>query len=80
MSLISSVRPSRLASGSSVVTGDGARAVFGQVMGLIALTVGCVALGAYIGRDLAGGAGIAFFVAAFVCIIGLNVAADRGRE
>jgi hypothetical protein len=45
-----------------------------------ALAVGRVALGAYIGRDLAGGAGIAFFVAAFVCIIGLNVATDRGRE
>jgi FtsH-binding integral membrane protein len=71
---------SQPASGSSAATGARARAVFGQVMGLVALTVGCVALGAYIGRDLAGGAGIAFFVAALICIIGLNVAADRGRE
>ena len=72
--------PTQLASGPSAVTGDRAQAVFGQVMGLVALTVGCVALGAYIGRDLTGGAGIAFFVGAFVCIIGLNLASARGRE
>jgi hypothetical protein len=35
--------------------------VFGQVMGLVALTLGCLALGAYIGRDLSGGWGILFF-------------------
>ena len=73
-------RPGQLGSNASAATGDVARAVFGQVMGLVALTVGCVALGAYIGRDLTGGAGIAFFVGAFACIIGLNLAADRGRE
>lgn len=38
------------------VTGAG-RAVFGQVMGLVALTLGCLALGAYVGRNLTGGAG-----------------------
>ncbi len=31
---------------------DDTRTVFGQVMGLVALTLGCAALGAYIGRDL----------------------------
>ena len=31
------------------------RAVFGQVMGLVAVTVGFFALGAYLGRDLSGG-------------------------
>jgi modulator of FtsH protease len=67
-------------SGSSAVTGDRARAVFGQVMGLVALTVGCVALGAYVGRHLTGGVGIGFFVGALVCVIGLNVASSRGRE
>jgi FtsH-binding integral membrane protein len=71
---------SQSASGTSVIAGDRARAVFGQVMGLVALTVGCLALGAYIGRDLPGGAGIAFFVGAFICIIGLNLASARGRE
>jgi modulator of FtsH protease len=57
-----------------------AQAVFGQVMGLVALTVGCAALGAYLGRDLSGGAGIAFFIGAFACIFGLNVASGRGHE
>jgi FtsH-binding integral membrane protein len=72
--------PSPPAIGASAATADRARAVFGQVMGLVALTVGCVALGACIGRDLTGGAGIAFFVGALVCIVGLNLASARGRE
>jgi modulator of FtsH protease len=54
--------------------------VFGQVMGLVALTVGCTALGAYIGRNLSGGTGIAFFLVSFACIFGLQAAAARGRE
>lgn len=61
------------------VTRDEARAVFGQVMGLVALTVGLLALGAYIGRDLSGGWGIAFFIAGFACLIALNVATARDR-
>jgi uncharacterized protein len=56
------------------------RAVFGQVMGLVALTVGCTALGAYVGRHLSGGAGLLFFIGAFACISGLNAASSRGRE
>jgi FtsH-binding integral membrane protein len=55
-------------------------ALLGQVMGYVAVTVGFTALGAYIGRDLSGGVGLLFFVASFACIIGLNVAAARGRE
>ena len=62
------------------ITRDSTRAVFGQVMGLVALTVGCAALGAYLGRDLTGGAGIAFFIGAFACIFGLNIATRRGHE
>ena len=56
------------------------RTVFGQVMGLVALTVGCTALGAYVGRNLSGGTGLLFFIGAFACIFGLNIAASRGRE
>jgi FtsH-binding integral membrane protein len=59
---------------------DQVRAVFGQVMGLVALTLGCLALGAYIGRDLSGGIGILFFVGGFACIFGLNAASARGNE
>lgn len=56
------------------------RTVFGQTMGLVALTCACCALGAYIGRNTSGGAGIIFFIGAFACIFGLNVANSRGRE
>jgi FtsH-binding integral membrane protein len=59
---------------------DQARAVFGQVMGLVALTLVFLALGAYIGRDLSGGIGILFFIGSFGAIFGLNIASSRGRE
>jgi FtsH-binding integral membrane protein len=59
---------------------DHARELLGQVMGLVACTVGFTALGAYIGRDMSGGAGLLFFIGAFACIIGLNVATARGAE
>jgi modulator of FtsH protease len=49
-------------------------------MGLVGLTVGCAALGAYIGRNLTGGTGLVLFIGAFACIFGLNFAAARGRE
>jgi FtsH-binding integral membrane protein len=55
------------------------RAVFGQVMGLVAVTVGFFALGAYIGRDLTGSAGLFLFIGAFACVFGLNVAARRSE-
>ena len=42
---------------SDAVVGAPARVVFGQVMGLVAATVGFTALGAFIGRNLTGGAG-----------------------
>ena len=58
--------------------GDRARAVFSQAMGLVALTVGCLALSAYMGRDLTGGAGIALSVGAVICLVGLNSARPTG--
>ena len=65
---------------SRTVAASSAHAVFGQVMGLVAVTVGFTALGAYLGRNLSGGTGILFFIAAFACIFGLNFATARGRE
>jgi FtsH-binding integral membrane protein len=59
---------------------DRTHALFGQVMGLVALTVGCAALGAYLGRNLTGGVGIGSFILAFACIFGLNIANARGHE
>jgi FtsH-binding integral membrane protein len=59
---------------------DQARALLGQVMGLVAVTVGFSALGAYLGRELSGATGLVLFIAAFACILGLNIAAAKGRE
>jgi FtsH-binding integral membrane protein len=69
-----------LAVGGAAVTRDRTREVFGQVMGLVAVTVACTALGAYIGRNLSGGTGIVLFIGAFACVFGLNSASRRGRE
>lgn len=52
----------------------GSAGVFGQVMGLVAVTVGFFTLGAYLGRHFSGGASIVCFILGFVCIIGLNFA------
>jgi len=62
------------------VTERDARRLLGQVMGYVAFTVGFAALGAYLGRDLSGATGLVLFLGAFALIIGLNVAAARGRE
>jgi FtsH-binding integral membrane protein len=62
------------------LTGDRSRTVFGQVMGLVALTAGCAALGAYIARNMTGGAGLPIFIGVFACVFGLNWANSRGRE
>jgi modulator of FtsH protease len=67
-----------LGRGEAVERAD-SRAVFGQVMGLVAITVAFTAAGSYIGRDLTGGIGIAFFIGAIVCVVGLNVAAKRSE-
>ena len=66
--------------GGQAVARDRARELLGQVMGLVAATVGFAALGAYLGRNLSGGAGLLLFIAAFACIFGLNAAAARGNE
>lgn len=52
----------------------GAAGVFGQVMGLVAVTLCFFTLGSYLGREIAQGASIVCFVVGFVCIVGLNFA------
>ena len=64
----------------AALTGDRARAVFGQVMGLVAFAMGFAALGAYVARDVQGGAEFIFFIGAFACIFGLQAASARGHE
>jgi modulator of FtsH protease len=65
---------------ASTAARDRSHALLGQVMGLVAVTVGFTALGAYLGRDLSGGTGLVLFIAAFAAIFGLNAAAASGRE
>jgi uncharacterized protein len=65
-------------SGQSL-TRDQSRAVFGQVMGLVAVTFAFLAAGAYLGRNLNGG-GFIFFIAALAALFGLQFAVRRGRE
>jgi FtsH-binding integral membrane protein len=62
------------------LTRDESRGVFGQVMGLVALTIGFLALGAYVGRNINGGSSFIFFLLGLGCVVGLNYAAARGRE
>jgi FtsH-binding integral membrane protein len=62
----------------AVLTGDKSRAVFGQVMGLVALTVGFAALGAYIGRNV--NSSFIIFLPAFACLIGVQFASARGHQ
>jgi FtsH-binding integral membrane protein len=67
------------AAGGHAIERD-ARALLGQVMGYVAVTLGFAALGAYLGRDLSGATGLVFFIGTFAAIVGLNVATARGRE
>ena len=63
---------------SEPVSRERSLAIFGQVMGLVAITCAFAAAGAYIGRDLCG---LWFFlpwIAAIGCLIGLNVANNKG--
>ena len=56
---------------------DRSRTVFAQTMGYVAGTAALFALGAYLGRDLAGGVGLIAFLAAFACLIGMRFAVRR---
>jgi FtsH-binding integral membrane protein len=59
---------------------DRTRTLFAQTMGYVAVTAALFALGAYLGRDLAPGAGIAAFIAAFACLIAMRFAARRSAR
>jgi uncharacterized protein len=56
------------------------RTLFGQTMGLVAVTTGLFALGAYLGRDLSGGWGLLFWIAAFAGLLGMNVAVRQSEQ
>jgi FtsH-binding integral membrane protein len=64
----------------AALTGDRARSVFGQVMGLVAIALGFAALGAYLARNFSGGGSFIFFIGAIGCLFGLQFATRRGHE
>ena len=59
---------------------DEAGRFFGQTMGLVAVTAGVFALGAYIGRDLSGGWAICWFLVSFAVLLGMNAAVQRSDQ
>ena len=67
-------------SGAGAPGRDQVRTLFAQTMGFVAATAGLFALGAYLGRNLSGGAGIVAFIAAFACLIGMQFAARRSQQ
>ncbi|HWX95366.1 MAG TPA: Bax inhibitor-1 family protein [Solirubrobacteraceae bacterium] len=56
------------------------QSLFGRVMGLVALTVGCATLGVYLGRNLGGAAWFVAWLIALGCLVGLNLASARGNQ
>ena len=58
---------------------DRTHSLFGQTMGYVAVTTGFFALGAYLGRHLAEGWAIVWFIVAFACLIGMNFTVRRSK-
>src|SRR5437764_3497116 len=55
-------------------------ALFGRVMGLVALTVGFATLGVWVARGMGGAGWFIAWLLALGCLIGLNVANARGKQ
>jgi len=62
------------------LTHDQSATLFSQTMGLVAVTAGVFALGAYLARDVAPGWGWVFFIASFAALLGLSVATQRSQQ
>jgi modulator of FtsH protease len=56
------------------------QSLFGRVMGLVALTVGCATLGVYLARNLGGAGWFVAWLIALACLVGLNLANARGNR
>ncbi len=63
-----------------VTTRDQSRQLFGQTMGLVAITAACFAAGAYLGRDMSYRLGWIWFIGAIACLFGLRVAIRRSEQ
>jgi FtsH-binding integral membrane protein len=62
------------------LTRDETGTLVGQTFGLVAVTAGLFALGAYLGRDLSYGWGWVFWIAAFVALLGVNATVGRSEQ
>jgi uncharacterized protein len=62
------------------LTRDESGTLLGQTMGLVAVTAGLFALGAYLGRDLSYGWGFVLFIASFGALLGMNAAVQRSER
>jgi modulator of FtsH protease len=54
--------------------------LFAQTMTYVAGTAALFALGAYLGRNLTGAAGLVAFILAFVCLLAMRATANRSRH
>src|SRR5215475_8412985 len=59
---------------------DQSRALFGQTMGLVAITAALFALGAYLGRDMSYRWGWVWFIAAFATLFGIQFAVRSSEQ
>jgi uncharacterized protein len=56
------------------------RTLFGQTMGLVAVTTGLFALGAYLARNLSGGWSVVFWLASLGCLLAMNVTVRQSAQ
>src|SRR5512133_1604912 len=54
--------------------------LFGQTMGLVAVTVGLFTLGAYLARNLSGGSAMGFWIASLLCLLAMNVTVRQSEQ
>ena len=56
------------------------KTLFGQTMGLVAVTTGLFALGAYLARDLPGGWALLFWIASLGALVAMNVTVRQSPQ
>jgi uncharacterized protein len=56
------------------------RTLFGQTMGLVAVTAGLFTLGAYLARNLSGGWWVVFWIASLGCLLAMNLTVRQSEQ
>jgi FtsH-binding integral membrane protein len=65
--------------GMGAMSREQSQTLFAQTMWYVAVTAGVFALGAYVGRNLAEGWSIAWFIVALACLFSMRFAVKRSR-